>query len=209
MNWVLVGTLFAVALVACCMGFKRFVWFMSVGYGLAVAAIALATLATKVGKEPPVFVKALAWLFMGALYVCETAGLHLRLANGTPDDVVLWVGVVVMATGAVIETVADQQKSAQKAKHPDLPATEGLFSIVRCPNYLGEMLFWTGVLIAGATSLAGAGQWAMALVGFVCIIFIMLDGARRMAKGHEERYGQDLRYRAYADRTKLIIPFVW
>ena len=22
-------------------------------------------------------------------------------------------------------------------------------------------------------------------------------------------YGQDLRYRAYADRTKLIIPFVW
>ncbi|HIY79891.1 MAG TPA: DUF1295 domain-containing protein [Candidatus Olsenella excrementavium] len=209
MNWVLVGTLFAVALVACCMGFKRFVWFMSVGYGLAVAAIALATLATKAGNEPPVFVKALAWLFMGALYVCETAGLHLRLANGTPDDVVLWVGVVVMAAGAVIEAVADQQKSAQKAKHPDLPATEGLFSIVRCPNYLGEMLFWTGVLIAGATSLAGAGQWAMALVGFVCIIFIMLDGARRMAKGHEERYGQDLRYRAYADRTKLIIPFVW
>ena len=31
-------------------------------------------LAGKVGKEPPVFVKALAWLFMGALYVCETAG---------------------------------------------------------------------------------------------------------------------------------------
>lgn len=209
MNWVLVGTLFAVALVACCMGFKRFVWFMSVGYGLAVAAIALATLVAGAGKEPPVFVKALAWLFMGALYVCETAGLHLRLANGTPDDPVLWVGVVVMAAGAVIEAVADQQKSAQKAKHPDLPATEGLFSIVRCPNYLGEMLFWTGVLIAGATSLAGAGQWAMALVGFVCIIFIMLDGARRMAKGHEERYGQDLRYRAYADRTKLIIPFVW
>ncbi len=135
MNWVLVGTLFVVALAACCMGFKRFVWFMSVGYGLAVAAIALATLvagagitgnpltpgliaalvvclayglrlgvflwrremgnaayrkvlAGKVGKEPPVFVKALAWLFMGALYVCETAGLHLRLANGTPDDAV-------------------------------------------------------------------------------------------------------------------------
>ena len=106
-------------------------------------------LATKVGEEPPVFVKALAWLFMGALYVCETAGLHLRLANGTPDDVVLWVGVVVMAAGAVVEAVADQQKSAQKAERPDMVATKGLFSVVRCPNYLGEMLFWTGVLIAG------------------------------------------------------------
>ena len=238
------------------MGFARFVWFMSIGYGLAVAAIALAclvagagitgnaltpgivagllvclayglrlgvflwrrevgnaayrkVLATKVGKEPPVFVKALAWLFMGALYVCETAGLHLRLANGTPDDAALWAGVVVMAVGAVIEAVADQQKSAQKAAHPDMVATEGLYKLVRCPNYLGEMLFWTGVLLVGATSLVGIGQWAMALVGFVCIIFIMLDGARRMAKGHEARYGKDLRYREYADRTKLIIPFVW
>lgn len=254
MNWVLIGILFVVALACCSMGFKRFVWFMSIGYGFAVAGIAVAcvvwgagagaltpgivaglavclayglrlglflyrremgnaayrkVLATKVGKEPPVFVKALAWLFMGALYVCETAGLHLRLANGTPDDVVLWVGVVVMAAGAVIEAVADQQKSAQKAERPDMVATKGLFSVVRCPNYLGEMLFWTGVLLAGATSLAGAGQWAMALVGFVCIIFIMLDGARRMAKGHEARYGENPEYRAYADRTKLIIPFVW
>ena len=224
MNWVLIGILFVVALACCSMGFKRFVWFMSIGYGFAVAGIAVACVVWGAGAgaltpgivaglavclAPPVFVKALAWLFMGALYVCETAGLHLRLANGTPDDVVLWVGVVVMAAGAVIEAVADQQKSAQKAERPDMVATEGLFSVVRCPNYLGEMLFWTGVLLAGATSLAGVGQWAMALIGFVCIIFIMLDGARRMAKGHEARYGENPEYRAYADRTKLIIPFVW
>ncbi len=50
---------------------------------------------------------------------------------------------------------------------------------------------------------------AMALVDFVCIIFIMLDGARRMAKGHEARCGENPEYRAYAERTKLIIPFVW
>lgn len=256
MNWTLVGTLFAVALLACSMGFKRFVWFMSIGYGLAVAAIALAclvagapiagtvltpglvaalvvclaygarlgvflwrremgnasyrkVLAGKVGKEPPVFVKALAWLFMGALYVCETAGLHLRLANGTADDAALWVGVVVMAVGAVIEAVADQQKSAQKAKRPDMVATEGLFSVVRCPNYLGEMLFWTGVFVCGVTSYVGVPQWAVALVGYVGILFVMVDGARRMQKGHEKRYGNDPEYRAYAERTKLVIPFIW
>ncbi|MBM6775030.1 DUF1295 domain-containing protein [Olsenella profusa] len=256
MNWTLTGTLFVVALLACSMGFKRFVWFMSIGYGLAVAAIAVATLvagagitgnpltpglvvallvclayglrlgvflwrremgnanyrkvlATKVGKEPPVFVKALAWLFMGALYVCETAGLHLRLANGTPDDAALWVGVAVMAVGAVIEAVADQQKSAQKEAHPDMVATEGLFSVVRCPNYLGEMLFWTGVFVTGVPSYAGVVQWVVALVGYVGILFVMVDGARRMKRGHEQRYGSDARYRAYAERTKLVIPFVW
>lgn len=254
MNWTLIAILFVVALLACAIGFRRFVWFMSIGYGLAVAAVAAASLvwgaaagaltpgllvgllvccayglrlglflwrremgnaayrkvlATKVGNEPPVFVKALAWLFMGALYVCETAGLHLRLANGTPDDPALWAGVVVMALGAVVEAVADAQKSAQKAQRPDMVATRGLFSVVRCPNYLGEVVFWTGVLVCGVTSFDGVAQWAMALVGYVGIVFVMVDGARRMAKGHEARYGQSPEYRAYAERTKLLVPFVW
>lgn len=256
MNWTLLGTLFAVALVACCMGFRRFVWFMSIGYGLAVAAIALAclvagpgltgnpltpglvagllvclayglrlgvflwrremgnasyrkVLASKAGGEPPVFVKALAWLFMGALYVCETAGLHARLASGTPDNVFVWVGVAVMAVGAVLEAAADQQKSAQKAKRPDMVATEGLFSVVRCPNYLGEMLFWTGVLVSGFTCSTEPPLLAMALIGYACIIFIMVDGALRLRRGHEKRYGENPEYRAYAEKTKLLIPFVW
>lgn len=254
MNWTLIAILFVVALLACAIGFKRFVWFMSIGYGLAVAAVSAASLvwgaaagaltpgllvgllvccayglrlglflwrremgnaayrkvlATKVGNEPPVFVKALAWLFMGALYVCETAGLHLRLVNGTPDDPALWVGVVVMALGAVVEAVADAQKSAQKSERPDMVATRGLFSVVRCPNYLGEVVFWTGVLVCGVTSFDGVAQWVMALVGYVGIVFVMVDGARRMAKGHETRYGQSPEYRAYAERTKLLVPFVW
>ncbi|MDO4429085.1 MAG: hypothetical protein Q4B91_06250 [Atopobiaceae bacterium] len=40
MNWVLIGILCVVALACCSMGFKRFVWFMSIGYGFAVAGVA-------------------------------------------------------------------------------------------------------------------------------------------------------------------------
>lgn len=254
MNWTLLGTLLAVALVACCMGFKRFVWFMSIGYGLAVAAIALATLvagpsitgnpltpgliaglvvclayglrlgvflwrremgneayrkvlATKVGNEPGIVLKVLAWVFISALYVCETTGLHQRLANGTPDNAAIWIGVAIMVVGAVVEAVADHQKSAQKAKRPDMVATEGLFKFVRCPNYLGEIVFWTGVLVCGFTSVSGTVQLSMALIGYVIILFVMLDGAKRMAKGHESRYGDNPEYQAYAEKTPLLFPF--
>ena len=41
MNWALIGILFVAALIGCVVGFKEFVWFMSVGYGLAIAAVGL------------------------------------------------------------------------------------------------------------------------------------------------------------------------
>lgn len=253
MNWTLIGILFVVALVCCAMGFKRFVWFMSIGYGFAVAGIAVAALLygagmqmltiplaiallvcaayglrlgmflykretgnkaykkvldAKVGKEPPIFVKVIMWLMMGVIYICETAGLHFRLANGTPDDPFLWVGIVIMACGAVIEALADKQKSEQKSRRPDMVATEGLFRFMRCPNYFGEILFWTGVFVSGGTAYQGAAQVIIAIFGYVCIVFIMVDGAKRMEKGHMSRYGDKKEYQDYAEKTPILFPFV-
>jgi steroid 5-alpha reductase family enzyme len=37
-------------------------------------------------------------------------------------------------------------------------ATQGLDKLCRCPNYLGEIIFWTGVFIAGITAYATVGQ---------------------------------------------------
>ena len=252
-NWTFIGILFAVALVCCAIGFKRFVWFMSVGYGYAVAGIAVAALAYgaakgmlttplvvallvcaayglrlgtfllkretknqaykkildgKVGKEPPIFVKVVMWLAMGVIYIAETAGLHFRLATGTSDDVCLWIGIVIMAIGAVIEALADKQKSEQKAKRPDMVATEGLFKLTRCPNYFGEIFFWTGVFVAGLTSYTGAFQWVTAVLGYICIVFIMVDGAKRMEKGHMSRYGNKPEYQTYAQKTPILFPFI-
>ncbi len=253
MNWSFIGIIFAAALLCCCMGFKRFVWFMSIGYGYAVAGIAAASLIyggvngiltwpvalgnivmaaygirlgtfllkremgnkayrkildSKVGKEPPFFVKIIAWLFMGALYVCETAGLHFRMTNATKDDAVLIIGIIIMALGAILEAVADMQKSAQKAKNPDMVATEGLYKIVRCPNYFGEVLFWTGVFVSGLPAYTGALQWIIALIGYIGIIYVMVDGARRMEKGHIARYGTKPAYQTYADKTPILIPLI-
>ena len=82
------------------------------------------------------------------------------------------------------------------------------FVQVRCPNYLGEILFWTGVLVGSLNILSGVGQWLTAILGYVCIVLIMFNGAQRLEKRQSARYGNDPAYRLYADKTPILIPFV-
>ena len=79
---------------------------------------------------------------------------------------------------------------------------------MRCPNYFGEILFWTGVFVSGITAYTGAFQWITAVLGYVCIVYIMVDGAKRMEKGHISRYGSKPEYQAYAQKTPILFPFI-
>ena len=254
-NWSHLGIFFGLSLLVCLCGFKKYVYFMSIGYGFSVAIIGAAmavlglmgsygtltlahyvqfalfviygfrlsgfllireiknaayrkTLAEATGSEVPVFVKFFMWVFMGILYVSQTSGVAFRLFNGEAASVCQWIGIAISAFGIGLETVADQQKSQQKAKRPDMVATEQLYKIVRCPNYFGEILFWTGVTVSALDILQGVGQWITVIVAYILIVFIMFNGAQRLEKRQMARYGDNAEYKAYADKTPIIIPFL-
>lgn len=234
-------------------GFYKFVYFLSIGYGFAIAGGAAAvailfadrldwvavvqlvlfvaygarlsgfllvrelknaayrkTLAAVTGdeKKMPVFVLAAIWVCVAVLYTAQLSPMFYRLYNGAADRVLPLVGAAISVFGLALETLADQQKSAQKAKNPDMVATQGLYRLVRCPNYLGEIIFWTGVLVGGAASLVGAGQWTVAVLAYICIVYVMFNGAQRLEKRQLARYGKSAEYVAYADKTPIILPFV-
>ena len=255
-NWSHLGIFFGLSLLVCLCGFKKYVYFLSIGYGFSVAVIGAAmaamsllgqypatlahyiqfalfvvygfrlsgfllireirnaayrkTLAEATGDESkmPFFVKAVMWLSVAVLYVAQTSGVAFRLFNGTETGIVQWAGIAVSAFGIGLEAVADQQKSAQKAKRPDMVAMEQLYRIVRCPNYFGEILFWTGVTVSALDILRGAAQWITVIVAYILIVFIMFNGAQRLEKRQMARYGDDAAYRAYADKTPIIIPLL-
>ena len=87
-------------------------------------------------------------------------------------------------------------------------ATKGLYKMCRCPNYLGEILFWTGVFVSGVTAYETVGQWITAVLAYICIVYIMFNGAQRLEKRQMARYGSNAEYKAYADKTPIIIPFL-
>lgn len=255
-NWTHLGIFFALSLVVCLCGFKKFVYFMSIGYGFSVAVIGTAmavmgvmgiypagiahyiqfalfvvygfrlsgfllirelrsagyrkTFQEVTGNESkiPLFVKIIMWLTMGILYVSQTSAVAFRLFNGCQTGVVQWGGIAISAFGIALEAIADQQKSAQKAKRPDMVATQQLYRIVRCPNYFGEILFWTGVTVSALDILQGLGQWITVMIAYILIVFIMFNGAQRLEKRQMARYGDNAEYKAYVEKTPIILPLV-
>ncbi len=256
-NWTHLGIFFALSLLVCLCGFKKYVYFMSIGYGFSVSVIGAAmavmglmglypnaglahyiqfglfvfygfrlsgfllireiknaayrkTLAEATGDESkmPIFVKVIMWLTMGVLYTAQTSGVAFRLFNGGESSVCQWIGIVISVCGITLETIADQQKSKQKAERPDMVATKQLYKIVRCPNYFGEILFWTGVTVSSLDVLQGVGQWVTVIIAYILIVFIMFNGAQRLEKRQMARYGNNAEYKAYADKTPIIIPLL-
>ena len=70
------------------------------------------------------------------------------------------------------------------------------------------ILFWTGLTLSCLDSLTGWYQWVTVLVAYVCIVYIMFNGAQRLEKRQMARYGDNAEYKAYADQTPIIIPFL-
>ena len=261
MPWSLLGILLAVCAVLCAVGFYKFVYFLSIGYGFAVAGggiailvmylinptaaplwimlvqtalfiaygarlsgfllirefknvtfkktdVAKDTLAKNGEKKMPIFVLVTIWVSVAVLYVAQVSPMLFRYVNASEDIVLPVVGFAVSIFGLILESIADKQKSAQKKERPDMVATKGLYKMCRCPNYLGEILFWTGVFISGITAYMTVGQWITAVLAYICIVYIMFNGAQRLEKRQMARYGENTEYNAYADKTPIIIPLL-
>ena len=244
--------LFIAAMVISAIGFKNYVWFISLGYGFSIAGegllmlilygqtLSLGTILCcvlfilyglrlgsylairefksssykknmtgeiKDGKTVPFGVKIAIWVTCAALYVTQVSGVFYRLVNNVGSNVWSYVGAGVMVLGVVLESAADIQKNNAKKVNPKRFVDTGLYRIVRCPNYLGEMIFWTGVLISGIGAVTG-WQWAMVAIGYIGIIFVMFSGARRLEIRQNKNYGSDPEYQNYVKTVPILLPFI-
>ncbi|MBQ8579120.1 MAG: DUF1295 domain-containing protein [Oscillospiraceae bacterium] len=245
--------LFIAAMLISSIGFKNYVWFISLGYGFSIAGegllmmilygqdLSLGTIICcvlfilygcrlggylafreiksgsykknmvgeiKDGKTVPFGVKIAIWVTCALLYVTQVSGVFYRLVNYADDNAFVFIGAAVMLLGVSLETAADIQKNAAKKINPRRFVDTGLYRIVRCPNYLGEMIFWTGVLISGIGAVEGIGQWIVVLIGYVGIIFVMFSGARRLEIRQDKNYGNDPEYQKYVTTVPILLPFI-
>lgn len=198
-----------VAFAISAIGFYKYVYFISLGYGFSIVGIGIALLSLFRNSLAVGFgVKLAIWVTCAFLYAFQTSPALFRMEHEVGQDIALIIGLIVMVTGLVLESIADIQKSAAKKRNPKRFVDTGLFRMVRCPNYFGEMLFWTGVFVSGIPALTGALEWIFALVGYLGIIYVMFSGARRLEIRQNKNYGNDPEYQAYVKRTPIMLPLI-
>ena len=117
-----------------------------------------------------------------------------------------WFGFAMAALGDFTKT---HVKSNQK--DDNFLVTSGIYSIVRHPNYTGEMIGWTA---NAALGLMGAfllrGKWSLTqlvanvasnLVGWMGIIFVLLRATSGLETRQVEKYGETTKYKEWVQST--------
>ena len=154
-----------------------FVWTLSAAWVLVTLAPGLAAVAT-----PPAADVALPWL--------------------------LYAGLALWATGFTLEVVADHQKTrfnrnpANKGRF----IQSGLWRLSRHPNYLGEILLWTGIAIMAAPALAGWQLLTLASPLCVAILLTRISGVNLLERRSDAKWGQDPAYQCYKAQTPALLP---
>lgn len=131
-----------------------------------------------------------------------------------PDNQHNWMkflGAIFMIVGFIIEAIADYQKNVFRndEKNSGQFMDKGLFSYIRHPNYLGEIMFWSGIFIFVSPFLNSLEYLSVISPIFITILLIFVSGIRLLEKSSRTRYGHLESYEAYFKRTWRLIPFIY
>jgi steroid 5-alpha reductase family enzyme len=165
--------------------------------------------------------------------------LSTKSSASASDPVFLTVGSLVFIIGLLIETTADAQKWVFK-QNPDTRGqfcNVGLWSISQHPNFLGNLILWSGIFLMNVPSLmlpVVSTSTSTGSVSFLSSTLAHLWSYRRVAlallsplfmwsllNGQAQggvtnatelaasKYGNDPAYQQYLDEVPPILPKLW
>ena len=120
-----------------------------------------------------------------------------------------YIGIITWISGLFIEVVADKQKSDFKndISNKNKFISTGLWKYSRHPNYLGEIILWTGITIIAIPLFSGWSWLGLISPAFVFIMLRFISGVRILENRADMKWGKDKEYLKYKNSTPEIFPF--
>ena len=118
------------------------------------------------------------------------------------------IGLSVWMLGFGIEAIADNQKTVfnTEPNNQGKWIDSGLWSYSRHPNYLGEILLWTGIAFFGISCFTGLERVAWISPIFIYLLLTKVSGIPILDQRALEKWGDDPEYQKYRDTTPALIP---
>jgi steroid 5-alpha reductase family enzyme len=151
------------------------------------------------------------WLLQGiTVPIVLLAASLLMEESKSAVTTVSFIGIFVFAVGLVIEAVADAQKFifSGNASNKDKWIDTGIWRYSRHPNYLGEILVWTGVYVFCFPSLTSQSSLIAAISPlYIAVLLLFVSGIPLLEKSADKKWGGNKAYEAYKKRTPVLVPF--
>lgn len=151
----------------------------------------------------------LTWMLQGLwVFMCTYPALIALASPSKSDTAFLLMGSGVWVVGWVYQVIADRQKTAFNKN----PTNEGKFINVglwkqsRHPNYVGEVVLWTGITLIAFPSFTGL-QWMGCVTPlFVYWLLNKVSGVNLLEVRADKKWGDDPAYLAYKKTTPIFFP---
>ena len=152
----------------------------------------------------------LVWTLQGVwVSLTSSAALVAILSpDAGPIAGIAGLGVLIWLGGLTLEVVADKQKSdfRNDPKSAGKFICHGVWTVCRHPNYLGEIMLWTGVFLAALPVMQGWQFAAVLSPLFVVILLTRISGIPTLAHRGVSQWGEDPAYQAYLRDTPVLTP---
>ena len=143
------------------------------------------------------------WVFITAC--CAIAAL---CSNIIYDNLFLIImGSSFWIVGFSLEVISDIQKRKFKKNYKNGFITTGLWSYSRHPNYLGEIILWTGICLIAMPSLEGLQYATLISPFFVYLLLTKGTGINLLEEYAEKKWGNQQEYQDYKNKTPILFPF--
>ena len=115
--------------------------------------------------------------------------------------------------GYIVAAIGDLTKSYVKAseKNGKFLVTSGILSIIRHPNFSGEILSWTcnalcgtlaaAYLLRSKFSLSILGYLGLSTMGWIGMLFVLLRATSNLEERQEKEYGDTEKYKKWIKST--------
>ena len=150
------------------------------------------------------------WLLQAITVAVVMLPVSYLLDRESPPALGVWslAGAAVWLAGLLVESVADAQKAAFRAKDENRGrfVADGLWRYSRHPNYFGEILVWWGLFVYAVPVLHGAAFLVVVGPLFITLLLLFVSGIPLLERSAEAKYGDDPAYREYKRRTSILVP---